>query len=201
MDQSSDQIIHAMVALQPRLRRFAYGLTGSIDEADELVQCTYERAISRLNQWQAGSRLDSWMYRILQNIWLNQLRARRVRREHLSQTEVDSLGSDSHQRQTEASMMLEQVRLCILRLPEEQRAPLLLVSVEGLSYKEAAEVLEIPIGTLTSRLSRGRLNLLQLMETPSQGECPQGVDVDKRQAVESSYDRDRLTNAHGVHRR
>ncbi|MEH6579959.1 MAG: sigma factor [Amphritea sp.] len=78
MDESGNQLTQAMVALQPRLRRFAYGLSGSMDEADELVQCTYERALPRLNQWQTGTRLDSWLYRIQQNIWLNQLRARRV---------------------------------------------------------------------------------------------------------------------------
>lgn len=167
MDQTSDQLTQVMVALQPRLRRFAYGLSGSLDEADELVQCTYERALPRLGQWQPGTRLDSWLYRILQTIWLNQLRASRVRGEHLPHAEIEEQGSDSQQRQTEALMMLDRVRECIQLLPEEQRAPLLLVSVEGFSYKEAAEVLEIPQGTLTSRLSRGRLALLALMETPS----------------------------------
>ncbi|MEH6826402.1 MAG: RNA polymerase sigma factor [Motiliproteus sp.] len=174
-DQTNDQLTQAMVALQPRLRRFAYGLSGSLDEADELVQCTYERALPRLGQWQAGTRLDSWLYRILQTIWLNQLRARRVRGEHLPHVESDEQGSDSQQRQTEARMMLDRVRLCIQLLPEEQRAPLLLVSVEGLSYKEAAEVLEIPQGTLTSRLSRGRLALQVLMDKPSAAVQPNGL--------------------------
>ncbi|MEH6579960.1 MAG: sigma factor-like helix-turn-helix DNA-binding protein [Amphritea sp.] len=77
--------------------------------------------------------------------------------------EIDEQGCDTQQRQTEASMMLDQVRRCIRLLSEDQRAPLLLVSVEGLSYKEAAEVLKIPMGTLTSRLSRGRLALMALM--------------------------------------
>ncbi|MEH6473553.1 MAG: RNA polymerase sigma factor [Halopseudomonas sp.] len=167
MDESNKQLVEAMVALQPRLRRFAYGLAGSMDDADELVQCTYERALPRLDQWQVGTRLDSWLYRILQNIWFNQLRAKRVRGEHLPHADTDDLGCDRQQRQTEASMMLDRVRSCIQFLPEDQRAPLLLVSVEGLSYKEAAEVLDVPMGTLTSRLSRGRLALLQLMEKPA----------------------------------
>jgi len=155
-----------MVALQPRLRRFAYGLSGSLDEADELVQCTYERALSRLDQWQTGTRLDSWLYRMLQNIWLNQLRAKRVRGEHLPSIDVDEqVGEESHQMET--YMMLEHVRQNIRLLPEDQRVALLLVSVEGFSYKEAAEVLDVPVGTLTSRLSRGRLALMELMNTPT----------------------------------
>lgn len=167
MHKTSDQLTQAMVALQPRLRRFAFGLSGSMDDADELVQCTYERALSRLDQWQAGTRLDSWLYRILQTIWFNQLRAKKVRGEHLPHTEVDEQSCDKQQRQTEAGLMLTRVRQCISQLPEEQRAPLLLISVEGLSYKEAAEVLEVPVGTLTSRLSRGRLALMELLNTPS----------------------------------
>ena len=169
MDRSREQLIQAMVALQPRLRRFAFGLSGVMDEANELVQCTYERALPRLDQWQPGTRLDSWLYRILQNIWLNQLRARRVRGEHLGPADVDDQGCDHAQRKTEAGLMLERVRDWISELPIEQQAPLLLVSVEGMSYKEAAETLEIPVGTLTSRLARGRAVLLDKMNRSGGG--------------------------------
>jgi RNA polymerase sigma-70 factor (ECF subfamily) len=153
-----------MVALQPRLRRFAYGLTGSMDDADELVQCTYERALQRLDQWQRGSRLDSWMFRILQSINFNLYRAARVRGEDKGVIDPDTQGSDLSMRKLEAGMILERVRELLLRLPEEQRSALMLVAVEGFSYKEAASVLDVPVGTLTSRLARGRLALMAMMD-------------------------------------
>ncbi len=164
MNRSRSQTIQSIVALQPRLRRFAYGLSGSMDEADDLVQSAFERALQRLDQWQQGTRIDSWMYRIVQTGWLNRLRAGRVRGEHLASVELEEQGSDRSQRQTEAQMLLDKVRHCIQKLPPDQRAPLLLISVEGLSYKEASEVLDIPVGTLTSRLARGRVALLVMME-------------------------------------
>ncbi|WP_210398207.1 RNA polymerase sigma factor [Motiliproteus sediminis] len=153
----------AMVALQPKLRRFAYGLSGSPDTANELVQCTYERALTRLDQWQPGTRLDSWMYRILQSIWLNQIRAGKVRGAHLDPIEPDTQGCEMPARRLEAGMMLETVQRCMWQLPEEQRAALMLVAVEGLSYKEASAVLDVPVGTLTSRLARARMALSELM--------------------------------------
>lgn len=153
----------AMVALQPKLRRFAYGLSGNPDTANELVQCTYERALTRLSQWQPGTRLDSWMYRILQSIWLNQLRAGKVRGSHQEPVEPDSQGCELPIRRLEAGMMLETVQRCMWQLPEEQRAALMLVAVEGLSYKEASAVLDVPVGTLTSRLARARMALTGLM--------------------------------------
>ncbi len=145
---------NALTALQPRLRRFALGLSGSLDEADDLVQAAYERAIGRIEQWQAGTRLDSWMYRILQSIHLNRIQSRRVRGSHLQPVDPDTLRAPDNERALVASMTLAKVRAFIDRLPEEQRAALLLVSVEGLSYREAADTLNLPIGTLTSRIAR-----------------------------------------------
>lgn len=154
----------AMTALQPRLRRFAYGLTGSLDEADDLVQAAYERAISRIAQWQAGTRLDSWMYRIVQTIHINRQQANRVRGAHLQPVDPDTLTARDTARALEASITLAKVRGFIGRLPEEQRAALLLVAVEGLSYRDAAEVLDLPVGTLTSRVARARVALRDFVD-------------------------------------
>lgn len=150
-------LIQDLVALQPRLRRFAYGLTGSLDEADDLVQAAYERALARLDQWQPGTRLDSWMYRIVQSIRLNRLDAEQVRGSRLEPVDPSILVGSDGRREMEAQLTLESVRHFIWRLPEEQRVVLLLVVVEGLSYRDTAEVLGLPIGTVTSRLARARL--------------------------------------------
>jgi RNA polymerase sigma-70 factor (ECF subfamily) len=153
-----------MAALLPRLRRFAYGLTGSIDAGDDLVQSACERALSRLHLWQAGTRLDSWMYRIMQNLWFDELRAGRRREVATEPETLDAMtGGDA---ESEAAMRLDlaTVRRRMADLPPDQRAVLLLVSVEGLSYKDAAAVLEVPIGTVMSRLARARLALARALE-------------------------------------
>lgn len=157
-------LIQDLVALQPRLRRFAYGLTGSLDEADDLVQAAYERALARLDQWQLGTRLDSWMYRIVQSIRLNRLDAQRVRGSHLEPSDPDLLVGSDGRRETEAQLTLDAVSRIIWRLPEEQRVVLLLVAVEGLSYKDVAEVLDLPVGTVTSRLARARIAVKEFVD-------------------------------------
>ncbi len=162
-----ETIRREMLALLPRLRRFAYGLTGSIEEGDDLVQATCERAIGRIETWEPGTRLDSWMYRIARNTFFNWRRAGKVRAEYLQRIDPEQHDRVDGARAMEARLTLERARDCIARLPEEQRSVLLLVTVEGLAYKEAAEVLELPIGTVTSRLARARLALSALMEEPT----------------------------------
>src|SRR5262245_62913001 len=98
-----------MIAVLPRLRRFARGLTGSTAEADDLVQAACERALSRQHQFQEGTRFDSWMFRIVQTIWIDQLRARNVRAED-PEVEGERLGSDEPVRRVEARLALEEVR-------------------------------------------------------------------------------------------
>jgi RNA polymerase sigma-70 factor, ECF subfamily len=154
-----------MVALLPRLRRFAFGLTGSRDEADDLVQAACERALSRLHQWQPGTRLDSWLYRIAQTLWIDQLRVRKNRGDPVEPEVLDRLPA-SGGRSAEGEHMLARVSAAMDRLPEEQRLVLVLVSVEGLSYQEAAEVLEVPVGTVMSRLARARKRLHALVHGP-----------------------------------
>lgn len=155
----SDDLRAAIVALRPRLRRFAYGLTGSPEEADDLVQSAYERALTRSEQWQAGTRLDSWMYRIVQTIWLNRIDAQKSRTRHLSLMSAGMEPDYDGQVHVESRLTLDRVREFIWQMPEDQRAVLLLIAVEGLSYKEASDVLGVPVGTITSRLGRARIAL------------------------------------------
>lgn len=151
-----------LIAVLPRLRRFARGLTGSAVEADDLVQAACERALARRHQFQEGTRFDSWMFRIVQTIWIDQIRSRQVRKEDGNIAE-ERLGSDEPVRRVEARLALSEVRRAVERLPPDQRAVLVLVTVDGLSYKEAAEVVQVPVGTIMSRLARARVALqLQL---------------------------------------
>jgi RNA polymerase sigma-70 factor, ECF subfamily len=152
-----------LIAVLPRLRRFARGLAGSAAEADDLVQAACERALARTHQFQPGTRFDSWMFRIVQTIWIDQLRARDVRREG-GEEEGMHIGTDEAVRRVEARLQLAEVQAALATLPHEQRAALLLVTVDGLSYKEAAEIANVPIGTIMSRLARGRLALEAKLE-------------------------------------
>src|SRR5689334_24572925 len=124
-----------LIAVLPRLRRFARGLTGSPVEADDLVQAACERALARQHQFEEGTRFDSWMFRIVQTIWIDQIRARDVRKEE-PEAEAEHIGSDEPMRRVEARLALAEVRLALQELPAEQRAALLLVTVDGLSYRE-----------------------------------------------------------------
>ncbi len=161
-DPASERFGDQLVAVLPRLRRFARGLTGSSVEADDLVQAACERALARRHQFQEGTRFDSWMFRIVQTIWIDQIRSREVRKADGDIGE-DRLGSDEPVRRVEARLTLAEVRRAVDRLSPDQRAALLLVTVEGLSYKEAAEVVDVPVGTIMSRLARARIALqLQL---------------------------------------
>lgn len=163
-DPVSPRFSDELIAVLPRLRRFARGLAGSASEADDLVQAACERALAREHQFQEGTRFDSWMFRIVQTIWIDQLRARDVRKEG-GDVEDERVGSDAAVRSIEARLALAEVRRAVDRLPAEQRNVLMLVTVEGLSYKEAAEVAGVPVGTIMSRLARARIALHQQLES------------------------------------
>jgi len=158
----SDLFRSEMLALLPRLRRFALGLTADAVEADDLVQAACERALARRSQWQEGTRLDSWMFKMTQNLWIDQLRARRPT-DDLASEALEQLPGEDWQRGLEASMTLEQVMKAMRQLPPPMRAVLSLVCVEGLSYQEAAAALEVPMGTVMSRLARARAALHGLL--------------------------------------
>lgn len=142
-----------LVRLVPRLRRFALGLCGNAADADDLVQAACVRALANADAFLEGGRMDSWMYRIIQNLWLDSRRRQKVRAAPV-EAPLDDGGLGA--RAAEDRMLLSQVFGQMDRLPEGQRIVLTLVAVEGLSYREVAEVLDIPIGTVTSRLVRAR---------------------------------------------
>jgi RNA polymerase sigma-70 factor, ECF subfamily len=162
-DRANARFNDQLIAVLPRLRRFARGLTGVAAEADDLVQAACERALARQHQFQEGTRFDSWMFRIVQTIWIDQIRAREVRKEDGDVAE-ERLGSDVAVRRIEARLALAEVRQAVDHLPPDQRATLLLVTVEGLSYKEAAAVAGVPVGTIMSRLARARIALQQQLD-------------------------------------
>jgi RNA polymerase sigma factor (sigma-70 family) len=149
-----------IVELLPRLRRLARVLARAPADADDLVQLTVERALTRHDQWRPGTRLDSWMFRMMKNAWIDETRARARRGGLFAPEEAgEAVGADGAAAM-EARLAAREVESAMARLPKEQRIAVALVLVEGLSYQEAAEVLEIPTGTLTSRLVRGRAALL-----------------------------------------
>ncbi|HEU0221523.1 MAG TPA: RNA polymerase sigma factor [Paracoccaceae bacterium] len=149
-----------LVALIPRLRRFAYAISGSRVDGDDLVQAACVRAIDRIDQFQAGTRLDSWMFRIIHNLWIDFGRARRRRGFETDPEALEHLSDGGlAARRAEDRLMLAQVRQAVADLPEDQRAVLVLVCIEGHSYKEAAAALDIPVGTVMSRLARARQRL------------------------------------------
>ena len=159
----SASISDQLIAVLPRLRRFARGLTGSAAEADDLVQAACERALTRAHQFQEGTRFDSWMFRIAQTIWIDQLRSRNTRKE-VVEDEAMHVGSDEPGRRVEARLALQEVRAALAQIPAEQRMALLLVTVDGMSYKQAAEVADVPVGTIMSRLARARVALQAKLE-------------------------------------
>jgi RNA polymerase sigma-70 factor (ECF subfamily) len=160
LSQSVEQTREQLVALLPRLRRFARALSHNVHDADDLVQMAVERALLRLGQWRPGTRLDSWMFGILKNAWIDETRSRRRRDKVLAPEELGEHVADGA---SEAHIHRLSLEAALRRLPEEQRLAVALVLVEGLAYKEAAEVLEVPIGTVTSRLARGRMALEALL--------------------------------------
>ncbi len=163
----TDDIRARMIAFLPRLRRFAFALTRNMDAADDLVQDTCERALTRLDQWEPGTKLESWMYRIAQNLWLDRKRSEKVRGPLLDLDEASGLSGEDGRVVTEGRLTLAAVGEGIEALPPDQQVLVAMVCVEGLSYKEAAGILGVPIGTVMSRLSRARQSLYQHLTAES----------------------------------
>lgn len=152
-----------LLALLPRLRRFAHALARSSADADDLCQAAIERALKARDQWLPGTRIDSWMYRIMRNAWIDIARARTRHGQTFVDEEAGLSVGDAGDRAIEASVELGKVARAMQTLPSEQREAVALVLVEGFAYKEAAEILDIPMGTLTSRLVRGRIALMAML--------------------------------------
>jgi RNA polymerase sigma-70 factor (ECF subfamily) len=155
-DGSVDQDLRlALVELMPRLRRFGVALTRSLIDADDLVQAACERALLRRDQLRRDTKIGAWMYQIMRNLWIDEMRSRRTHQHAGIETAHDVIGVDG-EAVVERSNAWAAVRRTLNELPMEQRVALILVCVDGISYKETAAILGIPIGTVTSRVARGR---------------------------------------------
>ncbi|MDX5411686.1 MAG: RNA polymerase sigma factor [Rhodobacterales bacterium] len=161
-----------MIQMLPRLRAFGRSLTGVQDQADDLVQQTVERALRNIGTYEPGTRLDSWMFRIMRNIWIDGHRARRPTVSLDDVETVSPLKGEDGRDVTENRIYLAQVAQAMDALPEEQRTVLMLVCVEGLRYREVAAALDIPEGTVMSRLSRARLALASALNMTSRPKAP-----------------------------
>ena len=147
----------------PRLRRFAHALSRDPADADDLTQMTVERALVARNQWQPGTRLDSWLYRIMRNLWIDTARSRaRKGKLEAPPDAAEAVGVDPRPG-VEAALDLQRIMLAMSRLPDEQREVIALILIEGFGYREAAEMLDLPIGTVSSRLVRGRMALMEMV--------------------------------------
>jgi RNA polymerase sigma-70 factor, ECF subfamily len=144
-------------------------LTRSPVDADDLVQATLERAIARLDSWVWGTALDRWLFKIAHNLHGNQRRDDANRRRLLQEHAADPHLLPAGAAEAELWALLQEVRRAVMRLPDEQRAVLVLVAVEGLAYRNAADILGVPIGTVTSRLARAREALRSVFVTETVG--------------------------------
>jgi RNA polymerase sigma-70 factor (ECF subfamily) len=144
-----------LVEMMPRLRRFAIALTRSLVDADDLVQTACERALSHGDQLRSETKIGPWMYMIMRNLWIDEIRARRTHL-HDGVEVAHAIMGDDGEALMERNNAWAAVRRALSELPMQQRVVLTLVCVEGMSYKETAEILAIPIGTVTSRVARGR---------------------------------------------
>jgi RNA polymerase sigma-70 factor, ECF subfamily len=153
-----------LVELLPRLRRFARALTRSDADADDLSQAAIERALMHAASWQPGTRMDSWLFRIAQNLWRDELRAHRRRAEPL---EEEGLAGEDGRVSFHRQLEVRDVSRAFDELPEEQRVVMALVVLEGMQYGEAANTLGLPIGTVMSRLARARSRLAAVVSGES----------------------------------
>ncbi|MDA8093286.1 MAG: RNA polymerase sigma factor [Betaproteobacteria bacterium] len=162
MGTSIDAVRNEMLGLLPRLQRFCRALTGSAADGDDLTQDTIERALKNLHTWEPGTRMDSWMFRIAKNRFIDERRAAK----RTSLIAIDAPGDAAQvtidgERAMEAHMRLNSLAGALRKLPLDQREVVALVLIDGVSYREAANILQIPIGTLTSRISRARATLAE----------------------------------------
>ena len=147
-----------LIELIPRLRRYARALVGDRASADDLVQDTLERAWAKLHLYRRGTDLRAWLFTLMHNVHVNKVRATRV-----TDTLEDELPELAQRASQGDALLLRDLDRAIARLPSEQRAVLLLVTLEEMSYEEVARALDIPIGTVMSRLSRAREKLRMMM--------------------------------------
>jgi RNA polymerase sigma-70 factor (ECF subfamily) len=152
-----DRLTSQIVDLLPRLRRFALTLTRHEDDGDDLVQATVERALTKLDRWDGQGQLHSWLFKVMQNLWIDQVRSRTKRGHRDPDFDMASLPGEDGRQTVEHRSQLAATMAAVMDLPDEQRAVVGLVLIEGLSYRDAADILRAPIGTVMSRLARARL--------------------------------------------
>ena len=157
---ASDEFATQAMQYIPRLRRYARALTGDASAADDLVQDALERALVKQSLWREGTDLRAWLFTVMHNVFVNQVRSAAVSRT----VQLDDSIADQPQPQSADRLEIRDLDAALQALPEEQRAVVLLVGREQMTYDEAARVLEVPIGTVMSRLSRGRERLRRLMQ-------------------------------------
>jgi RNA polymerase sigma factor (sigma-70 family) len=159
-----DAFQRELIDLLPRLRRFARSLSRDPADADDLVQTALERALQRRLTFASGTRLDAWLFAILRNAWIDEMRSRTRRSRVVGATEEADAVADVRAPGLDQRLAATAVERALAALPEDQRTAVFLVLVEGLSYAEAAKVIDAPVGTLTSRLVRGRMALMAQLE-------------------------------------
>jgi RNA polymerase sigma-70 factor, ECF subfamily len=172
-----DAVTEGLGAELKRLWRYGLVLSGNRDTAEDLVQATCLRALERAHQFQPGTRLDRWLISILHSIWLNEVRARKVRQGQ-GLVDADAVLVFDGLRDTETNILAAQVLREVQGLPEVQRETVYLVYVEGLTYKEAAETLAVPIGTIMSRLAAARAKLAGLGSETETGAGAEGARLE-----------------------
>jgi RNA polymerase sigma-70 factor (ECF subfamily) len=162
-----DGLCNELPTLLPRLWRFALRLAGDPHDAEDLVQRACVRALERQHQLQPGTSTLSWLFSIVHSVWLNEVRAQQTRRHGSIQwnEELADTVADPTALSPETYTLHRQIIGAVERLPDAQRAVMLLVAVEGLSYREAAIALDVPIGTIMSRLARARQTIGELFTT------------------------------------
>jgi RNA polymerase sigma-70 factor, ECF subfamily len=156
-----DPFADDLIAFLPNLRRFAISLCRSPDTADDLVQITVERAFAGRAGFDPATRLDAWLFRILRNAWIDMVRRNKTRGTEIDIADAADAQSVDGQKVVETSLMLQSARAAIDQLPPDQREVIVLICVEELTYKEASDLLGIPIGTVMSRLARARISVAQ----------------------------------------
>lgn len=147
----------------PALRRYARALTGDAWAADDLVQDTLERACSRWRLWLAGTDLRAWLFTVMHNLFVSQLRAQQRRAKVIQVDDVEADSAAMPAAESSVSLHIDLQR-CLMCLPDEQRAALLMATLEDMSYAEIAKIMGVPQGTVMSRLSRARERMRELMD-------------------------------------
>lgn len=167
--QDQRGIEEELVGLLPKLKVHALYLTRSGDKADDLLQRTCLRALSRSHQWQTGTRLDRWVAKIMDSIWFNELRQKRQRREQ-ELPEPDMVVAESFESQVQAQLMISDIRRACTKLSDEDFVLVTKIHAYGYTYREIADELGVPIGTVLSRVSRAKAVIKRAMDERQQGE-------------------------------